>query len=48
MENGHQLRLYRKPKSKEEFIQDLIKQEELEVVNEVAMPPISTFSWFIF
>jgi hypothetical protein len=44
MANGHRLRLYQKPMSKEEFIEDLIKQEKLEVVSEVAMPPMSTSS----
>jgi len=26
MENGHRLRLYQKPKSREEFIQDIVRK----------------------
>jgi hypothetical protein len=35
MANDHRLRLYQKPTSKEEFIQDLIKQADMEIVTPV-------------
>jgi hypothetical protein len=42
MENGHRLRLYQRPKTKEEFIQELVKQMDLNIVSKVASPPIPT------
>lgn len=46
MENGHQLKLYLKPISKEEFIQELVQQVDLDVVGRVSSPPMLTTHLF--
>jgi hypothetical protein len=42
--NGNRLRLYKKPISREEFVQDLIQQSEMEVVSKRVIPLSSTSS----
>jgi hypothetical protein len=40
--NGHRLRLYHKPMSKEKFVHDILQQSEMEVVNRESPSPSST------
>jgi hypothetical protein len=40
--NGHRLRLYHKPMSKEKFVQDMLQQSEMEVVNRGSPSPSLT------
>jgi hypothetical protein len=40
MENGHRLRLYHRPKTNEEFIHELIKHNDLNIMGTVALPPV--------
>jgi len=42
MVNGHQMRLYHKQISREEFVLDLIKKYEMEVVRKRGVSPTST------
>ena len=37
--NGHRLRLYHQPTSKHDFIQNVLQQKEMELVEEEVMPP---------
>ena len=36
--NGHRLNLYQKPQSKEEFVEEIVKKKELEMVREGILP----------
>jgi hypothetical protein len=44
--NYHQLRLYQKMMSKEEFVQDSIRKEELKFASKVVRPHMTTSSLF--
>ena len=37
--NGHRLRLYHQPTSKQDFIQNVLQQNEMELVEEEVIPP---------
>ena len=37
--NGHRIRLYHQPKSKQDFIQNVLQQNEMELVEGEAIPP---------
>ena len=37
--NGHRLRLYHQPTSKQDFIQNVLQQNEMELVEEESIPP---------
>ena len=37
--NGHRLRLYHQPTSKQDFIQNVLQQNEMELVEEEFIPP---------
>ena len=37
--NGHKLRLYHQPISKEDFVQNVLQQNEMELVEEEIIPP---------
>ena len=37
--NGHRLRIYHQPTSKHDFIQNVLQQNEMELVEEEAIPP---------
>ena len=37
--NGHRLRLYHQPKSKQDFIQKNLRQNEMELVEGESIPP---------
>ena len=38
--NGHRLRLYHQPTSKQDFIQNVLQQNEMELVEGEAIPPL--------
>jgi hypothetical protein len=42
--NGHRLRLYRKPLSKEEFVKDLLKEAEVEIYTESGLSTFNHYS----
>ena len=37
--NGHRLRLYHQPISKQDFVQNVLQQKEMELVEEEVIPP---------
>ena len=37
--NGHRLRLYHQPTSKQDFIQNVLQQNEMELVEKEVIPP---------
>ena len=37
--NGHIFRLYRQPTSKQDFVQNVLQQREMELVEEEVIPP---------
>ena len=37
--NGHRIRLYHQPTSKQDFIHNVLQQNEMELVEEEAIPP---------
>ena len=37
--NGHRLRLYHQPTSKQDFIQNVLQQKEMELVEDEVIPP---------
>ena len=37
--NGHRIRLYHQPTSKQDFVQNVLQQREMELVEEVVIPP---------
>ena len=37
--NGHRLRLYHQPTSKHDFIQNVLQQNEMELIEEESIPP---------
>ena len=37
--NGHRLRIYHQPMSKQDFIQNVLQQNEIELVEEEVIPP---------
>ena len=38
--NGHRLILYHQPRSKQDFIQNILQQNEMELVEGEAIPPL--------
>ena len=40
--NGHKLRLYHQPISKNDFVQNVLQQKEIELVEEELIPPPPT------
>ena len=38
--NGHRLRLYHQPISKQDFVQIVLQQKEMELVEEEIIPPL--------
>ena len=45
--NGHRIRLYHQPKSKQDFIQNVLQQNEMELVEGEAITP-PPYPWKIF
>ena len=37
--NGHRLRIYHQPTSKQDFIENVLKQNEMELVEKEVIPP---------
>ena len=37
--NGHRLRLYHQPTSRQDFVQNVLQQREMELIEEEVIPP---------